>query len=449
MTTRNTTHRIRAVAATVALFLAVVGCGPMDEGGGGGDNDDGTTGSSIDDIRSSRDRISNPSVPKSKLQTLTKHNADFAFDLYGELAAEKSGENFFYSPHSISSALAMTYAGAEGSSESQMRSALQFNLPEKDLHPAFNQLDLTLEKRADQTGNNKTGSPFKLEIANSIWGQKNYAFEQPFLDTLAKHYGAGLRGLDFQEKPDQSRKTINDWVEQKTENTIKDLLPKGAVTPLTRMVLTNAIYFKASWEHKFDKSNTRKAQFTTAAGNPVQADMMSLKQQNGLSYAEGGNWKAVELPYVGEKVSMVVIVPDKGKFGAVEQNVSGSWLQSVFGKLHGQAVKLKLPKFDVTSKFSVKKMLQALGMEAPFDENAADFTDIADKEQLFIDDVIHQSFVSVDEKGTEAAAATAVSVGTTSAPKFENVSVDRPFLFMIRDRETNAVVFAGRVVDPS
>ncbi|MFB6372944.1 MAG: serpin family protein, partial [Bradymonadaceae bacterium] len=271
MTTHDSTDGIRLVTATFALLVSLAGCGPADGGG----NNDGTTNQDFDEIRSSKERISNPSVSQSKLEKLTRDNADFAFDLYDELAAEKSGENFFYSPHSISSALAMTYAGAEGSSESQMKSALHFTQPEKDLHPAFNKLDLTLEKRAEQTGDSDDGSPFKLEVANSVWGQKNYPFKQPFLDTLAKHYGAGLRGLNFQEKPNQSRKTINDWVEKQTENKIKDLLPEGSITPLTRMVLTNAIYFKASWAHKFDKSKTKKAQFATASGNSVQVDMMS------------------------------------------------------------------------------------------------------------------------------------------------------------------------------
>ena len=450
MTLLERNPQSRTLITLFALTLTLAGCGSVDGGNGGnGGNNNGNGGGEIDDIRSSKDRISNPKVSSSKVEKLTKDNADFAFELYGELAKKKSGENFFYSPHSISSALAMTYAGAEGTSESQMKKALHFAMKEKELHHAFNKLDLLLEKRASQTGQEEEGSPFKLNIANSIWGQKNYPFKTPFLDTLAKNYGAGLKAVDFEEKPEPARKAINEWVEKKTENKIKDLLPKGSINNLTRLVLTNAIYFKASWAHKFDKNATKKAQFTTGGGKKVSVDMMSLKEQHGLSYAKGSTWQAVELPYVGNKVSMVVLVPNSGEFANVEKKLSGSWIKTLFGNLGGKAVELQMPKFDFKTKFSVKKMLQTLGMKAPFSAGEADLSDIADAEQLFINDVIHQSFVAVDEKGTEAAAATAVTVGTTSVPKFVNLTVDRPFIFMIRDRETDAVIFTGRVLDPS
>ncbi len=442
-------HRLSvvpALAAALALAASIAGCGPA--GGDDGDNSEKSY-ENIDEIRSSEDRISSPNVSDDDYEQLSEDNAAFAFDLYAELADEQSGENFFYSPHSISSALAMTYAGAESSSENQMASALNFQLPEQDLHPAFNKLDQTLRSRADQTGNQDDGSPFKLNIANSIWGRTDYPFKQPFLDTLARHYGAGLHGVDFQTEPDQARESINTWVEDHTEGKIEDLLPEGSINALTRLVLTNAIYFKAGWANEFDEANTEEADFTNGAGETVSVEMMSLAEQNGLAYASDGNWQAVELPYVGEKVSMVVLVPDAGEFGAVEQNLSGSWVRGVFDQLSGEAVRVELPKFDVESAFSVKKMLEALGMEAPFDERAADLTDIADVEKLFVEDVIHQSFVTVDEEGTEAAAATAVTVGTTSAPQYKEVTVDRPFVFMIRDRETDTLLFAGRVLDPS
>jgi serpin B len=439
-------------ATLLALVFVAAGCGPVDQDDPNPTNptnpDAGGTSEGIEEVRSSEQRISNPQVSSSKVKELTGDNGAFALDLYSELAKVEEGKNFFYSPHSISSALAMTYAGMEGSSEAQTKQALHFDLPESELHPAFNKLDLELEKRATQASSNKKGSPFKLEVANSIWGQQNYPFKQPFLDTLAKNYGAGLRAVNFAEKPDAARTAINDWVEQKTEDRIKDLLPKSAVGRSTRMVLTNAIYFKASWANKFDEGQTQKAPFTTGGGQQVQVDMMSARQRSGFAYAEGSNWKAVEMPYVGDKVSMVVLVPDSGAFGQVEQSLSSSMLQNVFSQLSGQAVDLEFPKFDFESKFSVKKMLQALGMNDPFTPGTADLSDIADSD-LFIDDVIHQSFVAVDEKGTEAAAATAVTVGETSVPEFTELTVDRPFLFMIRDRETNAVVFLGRVLDPS
>lgn len=402
-------------------------------------------------LRSNIDRQDDPAVDMDQVTDLTENNADFAFALYDELAKEKEGENLFYSPHSISTALAMTYAGAEGNTATEMASALHFEQDEDTLHPAFNKLDLELESRATPPENAESegGDPFRLNIANSIWGQKNFSFQTDFLDLMARHYGAGLRTLKFAEQPDASRKVINKWVEEQTENKIKDLLKKGTITDLTRMVLTNAIYFKASWKHKFDEEATRQAEFTTLGGSKVDVDMMKLQEQNGLRYASGQNWQAVEMPYVGGEVSMVVLVPDAGKFSDVESKLSGKWVNTVFGELSGQAVKLDFPKFEYESSFSVKDMLKALGMKQAFEAGVADLSGITEATDLFIQDVVHKAFVAVDEEGTEAAAATAVVAGTTSVPTFKEVSVDRPFLFMIRDRKTGAIIFTGRVVDPS
>lgn len=446
-TPRSNSPYTRAIALLSATLLLMSGCA-SDTDSHADDSQPDADADNIEEVRSSESRITNPSTSSSGVETLTEDNAEFAYDLYDEIKQSESG-NFFYSPHSISSALAMTYAGAEGTSESEMKSALEFTQPEADLHPAFNRLDLTLEQRANQSGNSKSGSPFDLNIANSIWGQRGFDFKQPFLDTLAKHYGAGLRVLNFQEQPDAARNTINRWVENQTDDNIKDLMPKSSITPDTRLVLTNAIYFKASWAHKFDENQTRQAQFNTLSGQNVSVDMMSLRQQNGLAYTAGSNWQAVELPYVGDEVSMVLIVPDAGAFNQVEQQLSGTWINSIFDDLSGEPVDLDMPKFDIETKFSVKKMLQALGMEQPFAPGAANFSGMADDPRLFIQDAIHQSFVSVDEKGTEAAAATGVSMGVTSVPKYKSLTIDRPFIFAIHDRQSDAVIFTGRVTDPS
>ena len=439
----------------VAAALLVTSCGSAadsnttpDPAGG---QDDPANPAMVEDIRSTKARITSPTVAGSELEQLTGDNAAFALALYKQIIVESGNKNAFYSPHSISSALAMAYAGAEGTSESQMQSALQFRLAEADLHPTFNKLDLELQSRADAAGGSDDGSPFKLNIANALWGQRDYPFEQPFLDLLAQHYGAGLKGVDFRQQPEQARRAINAWVEEATENKIRDVLPRGAVDSLTRLVLTNAIYFKAGWAYGFEQSQTAPANFTTASGDTVQVEMMSLKESDGLAYATGDNWQAVELPYVGEKVSMVVIVPDAGVFDQVEDSLSATSLFALFDDLAPQAVELQLPRFGIESKFSLRAMLGALGMSAAFDPQEADFSGMSTAEQLFINDVIHQAFVSVDEEGTEAAAATAVTIGTTSisTPEYVNVTVDRPFIFVIRDRETNAVLFIGRVLDPS
>lgn len=401
-------------------------------------------------IRSNVERETDPNADPDTVEKLTSHNADFAVALYNELAADKEGENLFFSPHSISTVLAMTYAGANGRTATEMKTALRFELAEEKLHSAFNRLDLALESQAEGTGNREgSGDPFKLNNANSIWCQKGFSFQQPFLDTMVKHYDAGLRTLNFQEKPDASRKTINEWVSNQTENKIRDLLSKGSITNLTRMILTNAIYFNASWKCKFNENATKKGEFRTRGGSEAQVDMMRLKERNGLSYARGDAWKAVEMPYVGADMSMVVIVPDEGKFDQIENKLSGQWLDTLFSNLGDQALKLQFPKFDFKCGFSVKKRLQSLGMETAFKPQQADLTGISKAAQLFLQDVVHKAYVSVDEKGTEAAAATAVSVGMTSVSTFKEVSVDRPFIFTIRDRKTGAVVFLGRVLDPS
>ena len=482
----HTKHRLLTSLVALSLPLALVGCGDDDGGNGsngsngspkadtgtqadttpdvdpvpdqdggtqtdGGETSDGgqVNAEGFNEVRSGQTRVKNPGVGSQQLKKLTRDNADFGLELYGKLTDSKPGQNLFYSPYSLSSALAMTYAGAEGDTEAEMQSTLHFDLPESKLHPSFNQLDLLLEKRAQQTGNNsnQSGSPFQLSIANSVWGQDDFDFEQPFLDTLARHYGAGLRTLDFQREPDASRKVINKWVERKTENTIEKLLAPGSITPGTRMVLTNAIYFNASWKHTFDKDKTKSGPFQTPSGQ-VSADMMQLKTKNGLSYAEGSNYRAVEMPYVGDKVSMVVLVPDSGQLQSVESKLSGQWIGDLFDQLSEQPVDLAMPKFTYETKFSAKKMLKQLGMPTAF-EGAANFNGISAAANLFIQDVVHKAFVAVDETGTEASAATAVTVGETSVPEFKEVNVDRPFLFFIQDRETDAVIFTGRVLDPT
>jgi serpin B len=456
-TTENSPPNRYLYTSIVVFGLLLAGaCGPAGSSNGSNDNESDAGGSEgIEEIRSSKDRISDPSASDETVEELTGDNAAFAFDLYTEIAAEKDGENFFYSPHSLSVALAMTYAGAESTSETQMEEALHFELPEQDLHPAFNKLDQELASRSNQSGSSQKGKPFELTVANSTWGQRDYPFEQPYLDTLAEHYGAGLRGVDFQSKPENTREQINGWVADETDDNITEFLPSDFIDATTRLVLTNAVYFQANWMHQFGEQNTEPAEFTTASGDTVTVDMMyqelhkasHVSTEDAFSFASGDNWKAVEMPYVGGDVSMVVLVPDAGAFDQVESDLSADFVGSVFDSLSDHAVKLSLPKFGVESEFPVKERLEALGMEAPFDPAKADLSDIAEGD-LSISDVRHQAFVSVDEKGTEAGAASGVGVAA-SEPEYKTVDVDRPFIFMIRDRPTDAVLFTGRVVDPS
>lgn len=383
-----------------------------------------------------------PSVPDATLRTFAESNAAFAMALYGQIA--EPGKNLFYSPYSISAALAMTYAGASGNTEAQMKQAMHFDLAEPALHEAFNALDRALEGRGADLPDDETGSPFTLEIANSIWGQNGFPFEQPFLDTLAQHYGAGMRLLDFIADAEKARQIINAWVAMVTHDRIKDLIPQGIIDSATRLVLTNAIYFKASWKTKFDKTQTAAGPFTKLDGSTIQTDLMHLQDKD-FAYATGDGWAAAELPYVGDDISMVIVVPDD--LAAYEAALTGPGLTALFDALAPQALTLTVPKFTFEADFNLGEALKALGMTDAFTGDA-DFSGMTATANLFIQAVVHKAFVAVDEDGTEAAAATAVIVGETSVPTFIDFKADRPFLFFIRDRPTNSVLFVGRVVDP-
>jgi serpin B len=351
----------------------------------------------------------------------------------------------FYSPYSISLALAMTYAGARGETEEQMAEALHFTLPQDDLHPAFNALDQELAQRGEGAeGKDEEG--FRLNIANAIWGQVDYTFLEAFLDTLAVNYGAGLRVLDFAGAPEPSRVTINDWVSEETEGKIEDLIPQGAIDPLTRLVLTNAIYFNAAWANPFQEEATRDGAFTLLDGSQVTVPMM--QQTESFGYTRGDGYQAVELPYDEREMSMVILLPDRDKFEAFEDSLDSKRVQAVIADLKNEEVALTMPKFEFDSRFGLSQALEAMGMPAAF-SGGADFSGMTGNKDLFISDVVHKAFVSVDEEGTEAAAATAVIMKLSAvAEEPIPVTIDHPFVFLIRDIETGAILFVGRVADP-
>lgn len=392
-------------------------------------------------VTSASQRQTSPNVSDADKEELVDGNTAFALGLYQQLHG--TAGNLFYSPHSISSALAMTWAGARGETEQKMAEALRFSLPQDRLHPAFNALDLELTSRG-QGAEGSDGEGFRLNIANALWGQTGYSFAAPFLDTLAVNYGAGMHVVNFMEQPDQSRTLINDWVAERTEDRIKDILPDGSITPDTRLVLTNAIYFNAAWETPFEPEATAPGTFTNQAGTSVNVDMMSGFVEMG--YGEGSDYKAVEIPYDGHELSMVVVLPND--LAAFEASLDTAKLDNVVGSLTDHLVEFKMPKFEFESEFSVKDSLSAMGMDIAF-SGAADLSGINGTGGLYISDVLHKAFVSVNEAGTEAAAATAVIVGETSAPEPAVLTLDHPFLFFIRDFKTGAVLFFGRVADPT
>jgi len=395
-------------------------------------------------IQSDKPRETSPNVDEADLATLVEGNSTFAFNLYQ--AIRGGDDNLFYSPYSISLALAMTYAGAQGETAQQMADTLQFVLSQDRLHPAFNDLDLELARRGEGA-EGKDGEGFRLNIVNAIWGQKDYEFLSDFLDLLAENYGAGLRVLDFASAPEESRITINNWVSDQTEGRIEDLIPQGLIDALTRLVLTNAIYFNAAWQYPFEEDMTEDGPFYLLDGGEVTVPMM--RQTESFGYAEGDGYQAVELLYDGGELSMVILLPASGQFEAFEGSLDAQQVGEIIGGLEHRQVTLTMPKFEFESEFSLREALAAMGMPVAF-SGSADFSGMTGNRDLFIADVIHKAFVSVDEAGTEAAAATAVVMPTSMPPdETIEVNVNHPFVFLIQDIETGAILFIGRVVNPS
>jgi serine protease inhibitor len=425
--------------------------------------------------QSEKPRIAQPDVPEADLDELTTANRVFAFDLFRALRVPN--RNPFFSPHSISVALAMTYAGACSLTAEEIAGTLHFTLPPERLHAAFNALQIELASRtgdAVQPEDSGTGSGsslkervrlhrerpdifpdpeddgrFRLSIVNAMWAQAGYNFLDSFLDTLAENYDAGLQLLDFIRAPEPSRVTINDWVAEQTKDRIQDLIPQGAIDSLTRLVLTNAIYFKARWEETFSEALTHDENFHLLDGAAVSVPMMH--QTADFGYAAGEGVQAVEMAYEGRELSMLVLLPDAGTFDAFEKRLDTGVVDQLTEQVRIRELVLTMPKFEFDADFMLSQTLADMGMPAAFSDDA-DFSAITGARDLIISDVIHKAFVAVDEKGTEAAAATAVIFAERGMP-FQMaeplvVTIDRPFVFLIRDRKTGTILFAGRVLDP-
>jgi len=366
---------------------------------------------------------------------LVRANTQFAFDLYRALAADPG--NLFFSPYSVSTALAMTFTGARDATEYQMAEALRFTLPQGDLHPTFGALN------ADLTGRVEGIDGVQLSIANALWGQDGHPFLSEFLDLLETFSGAPMQRTDFAGAPEQARTDINEWVGERTEGLIPDLMAPGSITSETRLVLANAIYFLGTWKLPFDKELTQDAPFHRLDGTEVSVPMMSIEDH--FHYTEGKDYQAVELSYTGEQLSMVVLLPAEGTFEAFETALTVERLNRILGQMYSQKLWLAMPRFELTSEFSLADTLAQLGMPDAF-TGAADFSGMDGTRDLFIGHVAHKAYVSVNEEGTEAAAATGVSM-TLSMPAM--MTIDRPFIFLIRDVETGTILFIGRVTDPS
>ncbi len=391
--------------------------------------------------------------PEAEVKELARGNNAFGADLYRELAAGEQG-NLFFSPYSIRTALAMTYAGARGETASQMKAGLRFTLEDTRLHAA--------NRAAAQRMASDEESPHEMRIANSLWGREGYEFFKPFLEVNRTFYSGGLRTVRF---PEPGRTTINHWVEERTNDRIKDLIPEGGVSDLTRLVLVNAIYFYGFWEYEFDEDLTRDAPFFVTPERELQVDMMQHKlggveRTPRFRYLETDRFQAVSLPYKGGGVEMVVLLPkERDGLADMEASLSARALADWLADLDNapkRTIPVYLPKWKTT--WGTKELtaaLKALGMVLPFDPGKADFSGMngarpPSPEALYVSAVFHKTFVDVNEQGTEAAASTAAVMELTAAPGKPLVfRADHPFLYLIRETNTGTVLFMGRVVNPA
>jgi len=373
------------------------------------------------------------------IEVSTSTNA-FALELYKRIVIPN--DNLFFSPYSIYTVFAMVYGGVRGNTATQMERAFHFPICGKELHEYVGRLSGVID------GAGATGS-IKLNIANSLWPQDGYPFLKEYLDMTERYYKAKISPLDFQKDSEGARKTINSWVEEKTEQKIVDLLKPGMINPLNRMVLVNAIYFKGDWQSKFDKNTTQETQFFLLSGDAVKVPLMTNRQRYG--YSDFPDAQILELPYAGKDVSILVVLPKK-KDGLpeIEKHLSQERLKEWVDSMRKREIIVYLPRFKTTSEFRLDQVLTSMGMTDAFDPGKADFSGMdGKKNNLFIGMAIHKAYVDVNEEGTEAAAATAVGIRTTSMPAPPPVfRADRPFLFMIRHNSTGAILFMGRVVNP-
>jgi len=381
-----------------------------------------------------------PAPSPDRVKLASDGNA-FAVDMYQRLRGQEG--NLFFSPYSVSSALAMAYSGAKTKTAEDMRQTLRLSLPDERLFEAFS---------AQIEEANDPNKPFALDIANSLWGQSKLQYKKEFLDLTQKKFGAGLRPVDFQGAPAEACKEINAWVSEKTRGKIREIVKPEMISEMLRLILVNAIYFKGDWENKFEKDFTIDEPFYDP--KPVAKLVPLMRQTETFSYADDGVVQVLGMPYKGNELSMIAVLPKKRDgLPAVEGNLRPELLDKWQGMLSPQRVEVWFPKFKLETDYDLAPDLRAMGMALAFNPTGADFSGMLDPKlgRLFISFVIHKAFVEVNEKGTEAAAATAVGMELASARMPEPVPVfraDHPFLFMIREDRTGAILFMGRFTRP-
>ena len=373
------------------------------------------------------------------IQEVVNANNKFAFELYSKLNKAED-KNMFYSPYSISAALAMTYEGAKGQTASEMKSV--FHFPESSI--------LRQNFAAIYNNINKKDKPYELSTGNALWVQQDYPFLEDYTSGVEKYYGGKAANLDFIRETEKSRETINTFIEEQTNNKIKDLIPQRVLNQYIRLVLTNAIYFKGTWTWEFEKSATREGEFKITPTNVVKTPMMLMNNDKAkFSYADLGDLQILELPYKGEEISMLIVLPTEN-LEAIEPSLAAEQLNEWKNKMRKDKLDaIYLPKFEFNTKYFMNDALSAMGMPTAFSDSD-DFSGMTSKKDLFISSVIHQAYVKVDEEGTEAAAATAVGFGPTSvSPPRKEFRADHPFIFIIQEKDTGNILFIGRVTDPT
>ena len=389
----------------------------------------------------------NVSGSESSVESVIDANNNFAFDIYEKLTSENSeDDNLFLSPFSISSAFALTYEGAKGETADQIGSVFYFPDNIENLRNGY--LDFN-------TGINAGDPEYDLEVANALWAEETYQFLEDYINTAETYYSAETTNLDFINQPEESRVTINDWVAEKTNNKIEDLIPEGMIDSLTRLVITNAIYFKGTWVLQFDENMTAEADFTTPSGEIVTVDMMKRTDDDAIyGYAETDDLQVLEMPYeneTGKKLSMIVLLPKDNDLQEAEDALNEGEFEEIVGSIESQQVKVYFPKFKLETEYLLSDTLIDMGMPAAF-TSAADFSGMDGATGLYISDVVHKAFIEVNEEGTEAAAATAVVFAKGMSPEEETIPVfraDHPFIFMIQDDETGNILFIGRISNPA
>jgi serpin B len=382
--------------------------------------------------------IMNPNVAP-----LVQGNNQFALDLFAQLRAQTAG-NLFVSPYSLSTALAMTFAGARGETEREMARVLHFSLDQTSLHSAYSSLSGALSLgRGDDSE--------RLSVANRLWGQEGYGFLAPYLETTRQHYRAELAEVNFAQESESARQTINSWVEAETAGKIHELIPEGMLGPLTRLVLTNAIYFKGQWKEPFREKQTAEAAFHVS--DDKTSDIPLMRRQDDFRYTETGSVQVLEMPYAEGDLAMAVLLPRQADgLADLERSLTAETLSGWLETLRRREVNVFLPRFRMTSEFELTNVLQAMGMAQAFSPGGADFSGMSTSEDLYLSAVVHKASVDVNEEGTEAAAATGIEFAATALPVAKPVPVfraDHPFLFLIRDRKTKSILFLGRVTDPA